>query len=262
MRVPASSRRAYAGLLVAAFTLLPAGAATASDLTRATGTVGTVATTARSAVSPSVAVRATSVARVWLTTGRGAAIPSGSQVRTGDVVRIHVAGFPARTLVTFKLGTGSLPVAVATGGSGRGSALLVVPRSLMSSIYVLGAAGARHSAVVIVYVFNPARAPTPVPGNTVGNLTTSIPSSPTPTPTDDDGDDDDGDDDGDDDDQIPSTGGGTTLPETGANPIDLVLAAVVAFVAGSTFLALGARRSVERPTSRRPAGTRHERTVI
>jgi hypothetical protein len=197
------------------------------------------------AVSAPVPVQVAAVAQVWLTTAKGARIPSGSQVKTGDAVRINVSGFPAKTLVTLRLGTYLLPSAVQAGGSGSGSTTIVVPQILPSSLYLLGAAGAQRSASFVVYIFNRSLQPTPIPSNTVGNITTSIPpppasGSPTPSPTSSDDDDGDGDDDGGDDD-IPSTGGGGTLPQTGADPVDLLIAASLAFAVGVPLLALGRR---------------------
>jgi hypothetical protein len=136
-------------------------------------------------------------------------------------------------------------------------------KTLPSSVYVLSAQGGKYNASFVFYVYNPISQPAPVPGNNKGNITTSIPDDTSGgsgtgggegdngggTGTGDGGNTGNGDNGGG---TIPSTGGGgTELPHTGGDPIDLILGATMFFGVGAGAMVAGRRREyLGRHTSR------------
>ena len=181
----------------------------------------------------------------------GQAVAQGSPIKVGQPIRLIVSNFPANTLVTFAVGNIKLNAALVTNKDGNGSTVVVLSKTLPSSVYVMAAQGGKYNASFVFYVYNPSSQPAPVPGNSTGNISTRIPDDTsggsstdggeggTGGSTGGDGTSDGGTSGG----SIPSTGGGgTKLPHTGGDPVDLILGATLAFGVGTGALVAGRRR--------------------
>ena len=195
----------------------------------------------------------------------GQAVAQGSPIKVGEPIRLIVANFPPKTLVTFTVGNINLNAALVTNKDGNGNTVVVLSKTLPSSVYVMSAQGGKYNASFVFYVYNPISQPAPVPGNNKGNITTSIPDDTsggsgtgggegdngggTGGGTDSGGNSGNGDNGGG---TIPSTGGGgTKLPHTGGDPIDLILGATMFFGVGAGAMVAGRRREyLGRHTSR------------
>jgi len=191
----------------------------------------------------------------------GQAVAQGSPIKVGEPIRLIVANFPPKTLVTFTVGNINLNAALVTNKDGNGNTVVVLSKTLPSSVYVMSAQGGKYNASFVFYVYNPISQPAPVPGNNKGNITTSIPDDTSGGSgtgggegdngggTDSGGNSGNGDNGGG---TIPSTGGGgTELPHTGGDPIDLILGATMFFGVGAGAMIAGRRREyLGRHTSR------------
>lgn len=208
-------------------------------------------TTSTSAVVP-IKVRGTPT--LAIANKDGQAVAQGSPIKVGQPIRLIVANFPAKTLVTFTVGNINLNAALVTNKDGNGSTVVVLSKTLPSSVYVLSAQGGKYNASFVFYIYNPILQPAPIPGNTTGNISTSIPDDTSGgsstgggegegggTDNGGGGNSGNGDNGGG---TIPSTGGGgTQLPHTGGDPIDLILAAALSFGVGAGALIAGRRRA-------------------
>ena len=178
----------------------------------------------------------------------GQAVAQGSPIKVGQPIRLIVSNFPANTLVTFTVGNINLNAALVTNKDGNGSTVVVLSKTLPSSVYVLAAQGGKYNASFVFYVYNPISQPAPVPSNATGNISTRIPEDTSGGSSNTGGEGgsggtSDGTSGGTSGGTIPSTGGsGTKLPHTGGDPIDLILGAVLAFGFGSGALVAGRRR--------------------
>ncbi len=185
----------------------------------------------------------------------GQAVAQGSPIKVGEPIRLIVSNFPANTLVTFTVGNINLNAALVTNKDGNGNTVVVLSKTLPSSVYVMSAQGGKYNASFVFYVYNPISQPAPVPGNSKGNITTTIPSDTSGgsgtgggegggtggTGGSGSGGNSGGGDNGGG--TIPSTGGGgTKLPHTGGDPIDLILGATLSFGFGVGALIAGRRR--------------------
>ena len=186
---------------------------------------------------------------------QGQAVAQGSPIKVGEPIRLIVSNFPPNTLVTFTVGNINLNAALVTNKDGNGSTVVVLSKTLPSSVYVMSAQGGKYNASFVFYVYNPISQPAPVPGNSNGNITTSIPDDTSGGSgtgggegggtggtggSGSSGNSGGGDNGGG---TIPSTGGGgTKLPHTGGDPIDLILGATLSFGFGVGALVAGRRR--------------------
>lgn len=238
-------------------------------LVRAAFTPVSGSTTAQAASSSNVVLVVGSVARVSVQDTAGRAIPGGTAVPAGSPIRLAVAGFPARTAVTFTIGAASLPGSVTTDARGAGVLQTRIP-GLEKGEFLVVAYGGRSTAVSAVVVkgvvpgatptptFCPATSPPPTePASPSPTRTTPKPTSSSPRPTKttrpptDGGSPtssrpqsssrggDDGDDDG-----LPATGGG--LPGTGAAVLSLLVLAAIAIAFGTGLISIGRRHTTGR----------------
>jgi len=184
------------------------------------------------ATSARVPLKVNGVATVVVFDQSGRAVTEGSQVRVGQPIRLTVRDFPAKSLVTFMVGNDTLNAALVTDGTGGGSVVVVLAKQLPSSVYVLAAAGGKRSASFVFYVFNPSASPAASTGGSSAEVATPIPPSA--------GGDGGGSTAGSG--QISSTGAnGDNLAHTGADSIDLLLAALAAVGIGGGLLFAGRR---------------------
>lgn len=236
-------------------------------LVRAAFTPTRGSTGATAASSSNMILVVGSVARLSVRDSAGRPIPAGAAVPSGARIRLVVAGFPARSRLTFTLGAATLPGSLTTDARGAGVLQGRVP-GLAKGEYLVVAYGGQSTAVAPVVVdgvvpgatptptFCPATTPPPTesaspsPTKSTPKPTTS---SPRPTkstrPPTDEGkpttsrsqsssrDDDDDDDDG---------PGGGDLPRTGAAIASLLVLAGLAFAFGTGLISIGRRRPAGR----------------
>jgi hypothetical protein len=207
------------------------------------------------ATSVSVPIKVHGVPALAIANKKGEAVAQGSPIKVGEPIRLIVSNFPPNTLTTFSLGNINLNAALVTDKNGNGNTVVVLSKTLPSSVYVMSAQGGKYNASFVFYVYNPISQPAPVPSSKgTGNISTSIPddtsggssnsggegtgggtSGGTSGGNTGSGDNGGG--------TIPSTGGGPTkLPHTGGDPIDLILLATMAFGCGAGALIAGRRR--------------------
>ena len=238
-----------------------AGQAVVQSNSRSAGTANLTATfqpaqgmNFTSATSDSVSLKVQGVPTLAIANKDGNAVAQGSPIKVGQPIRLIVSSFPANTLVTFSLGNINLNAALVTNKNGNGNTVVVLSKTLPSSVYVMSAQGGKYNASFIFYVYNPISQPAPVPSNATGNISTSIPDdtsggsstgggeggSGSGNNGGGSGNSGGGDNGGG---TIPSTGGGPTkLPHTGGDPVDLILLATMAFGLGAGALVAGRRR--------------------
>ena len=207
------------------------------------------------ATSDSVPIKVHGIPTLAIANKTGEAVAQGSPIKVGEPIRLIVSSFPANTLVTFTVGNINLNAALVTDKNGNGNTVVVLSKTLPSSVYVLSAQGGKYNASFVFYVYNPISQPAPIPSSATGNISTSIPgdtsggssngggeggSGGTSGGGTSGGNTGGGDNSGG---TIPSTGGGPTkLPHTGGDPVDLILMATLAFGFGTGALIAGRRR--------------------
>lgn len=153
-----------------------------------------------------------------------------------SLIGLHVAGFPAHDVVSLEIPSIRFIQLLATDGAGAGSSELALPAGLPSGTYRLTATAGRVTSstrfvlvTAVVPTPTPSTSPSPTPVASTGD---TLPVDGTVTSA-----------------HIPATGA-RTLAHTGADPGDLVAAAVLLLGVGA-LLTLGSRRrpSTADPTS-------------
>lgn len=151
-------------------------------LVRAAFTPAAGSSGAQAASSGNVVLVVGQVARVSVQDSAGRSVPAGTAVAAGSPIRLAVAGFPARTPVTFTIGAATLQGSLTTDAKGAGVFSTRVP-GLEKGEFLVVAYGGRSSAVapILVEGIVPGATPTPTFCPTSAPPTDSA--SPTPTPT-------------------------------------------------------------------------------
>ena len=118
-----------------------------------------------SSTSSVVPIKVVGVPTLVIANKKGEAVAQGSPIKVGEPIRLIVSNFPANTLVTFSVGNIKLNAALVTDKNGAGNTVVVLSKTLPSSVYVMSAQGGKYNASFIFYVYNPISQPAPVPSS-------------------------------------------------------------------------------------------------
>jgi hypothetical protein len=104
---------------------------------------------------------------VYLISTTGAMLPPGGQIAADQIVEVHLSSFESMGHVTLAIGSNVLAASVPLDANGSGVAGVVVPKTLVSNVYLLEALGGARSGSFPFYVYNPTDRnddhPTPTP---------------------------------------------------------------------------------------------------